>query len=87
MRAVCSRSRSDHSLARSACENALWPYSDDPSAATTSLAAAASTATAAVAKARSVSAARYVIRDVRTPALRQDRYDDCTEERLLPYHG
>jgi hypothetical protein len=62
-RAFCSRSRSDHSSFRSACENALWPYSDDSSATTTSVTAPASAATAGVAKARSMWAARYVIWD------------------------
>jgi hypothetical protein len=37
---------SDHSSSRSACENAVWPYSDDSSATTTSVTASASAATA-----------------------------------------
>src|SRR4051794_17084324 len=53
--AFCSRSRSDHSSSRSACENALLPYSDDSSATTSSVTAAASAATAALRTARSMS--------------------------------
>src|SRR4051795_5276018 len=57
--AFCSRSSSDHASSRSACENALLPYSDDSSATTSSVTAAASAATAALRTARSMSTSRY----------------------------
>src|SRR4051794_31320053 len=57
--AFCSRSSSDHASSRSACENALLPYSDDSSATTSSVTAAASAATAALRTVRSMSTSRY----------------------------